>query len=829
MRRNLSFFRAFALISFLLFTGDLSSQPKGIMNTAELKSALKKLNVLGTVLYIAAHPDDENTAVLSYYASEKLLRAGYLAVTRGDGGQNLIGKEQAELLGVIRTQELLEARKIDGAEQFFTRAIDFGYTKSPEETFQIWGKDNILSDVVWVIRNFRPDVIITRFPTTGEGGHGQHTASAVLAVDAFNISADPSKYPEQLKSVEPWKVKRVFWNKWIRDDKADLSGLLKIDIGAYNPLLGKSYTEIAAESRSMHKSQGFGATGRRGETLNYFELLKGDPANSDILDGINLTWDRVPGSEKVKNLLKEAEQNFNPEEPALILPSLLEAYKEMSKLNENYWVPIKKKELLEVIRSISGMWIEAISSDYYSSPGETIKISAGIVNRSDYPFTLKKISVPSFHTDYKSAEKIMQKGEFISEELNVTLDKEAGFTHPYWLKEEPGKGIYTVDDAKQIGKPENEPPLNAEFTVLADNTELTFTTPVFYRWNDPVKGEQYRPFGITPEVTVQFENGTFLFPDNEPKEINVIVSSHTDKFSGKLHLNLPENWKAEPEEIPISFSKKGEEQSFRFSVSPPFEESKVQLFAEVQSGEKIFTRGMVSIDYPHIPLQTLFPKAKIKLVRLNLAKTISSIGYVEGSGDDIPVYLQHLGYKVTMLSDNDMDSDLSSYDAIITGIRAYNTRHQLEFKNKNLLNYVENGGTLIVQYNTNGELATDKIGPYPFKISRDRITNEDAPVNILKPGHSLLNYPNKITAQDFENWIQERGLYFPGEWDNKYETVISSNDPGESPKEGGILFTRYGKGVFIYTGYSWFRQLPAGVPGAYRIFINLISAGKQSG
>ena len=602
-----------------------------------------------------------------------------------------------------------------------------------------------------------------------------------------------------------------------------------MDVGAYNPLLGKSYTEIAAEGRSMHKSQGFGATGKRGESLNYFELLKGEPASSDILDGINLTWDRVPGSEKVKNLLKEAEQNFNQEKPASILPLLLDAYKEMNKLNENYWVPLKKKELLEVIRSITGLWIEAISSDYYSSPGETIKISAGIVNRSDYPLTLKKVSIPSFYDNDKSNKKILKKGEFVNEELDVTLPDNLEFSHPFWLKEAPKKGIYTVDDIRQIGKPENDPALAAEFIVIADNTELTFTTPVFYRWNDPVEGEQYRPFEIIPEVTVQFENGTFLFPDNNPKEISVKETSHTNQFSGKLHLLLPENWKAEPEEIPVSLGKKGEEKSFKFYITPPREESQVQLFAEVQSGGNIYSRELVTIDYPHIPIQTLLPKTEIKLVRLNLVKTISSIGYIEGSGDDIPVYLQHLGYNVTLLSDNDLDNDLSSFDAIIAGIRAYNTRDQLEFKNKNLLNYVENGGTLVVQYNTHRDLATEKIGPYPFKISRDRITEEVAPVNILKPGHTLLNYPNKITTEDFEGWIQERGLYFPDEWDPKYETVISSNDPGENPKEGGILFTRFGKGVFIYTGYSWFRQLPAGVPGAYRLFINLISAGKQSG
>ncbi len=816
------------IFPFLLF--QIFPQPARVKNAAEIKLALDKLNVLGSVLYIAAHPDDENTAFLAYCSSGRLLRTGYLSLTRGDGGQNLIGSEQSEELSVIRTQELLAARKIDGAEQFFSRAIDFGYSKNPGETLNIWGEQKILSDVVWVIRKFRPDVIVLRFPDTGEGGHGNHTASAILAEEAFKISNDPTVFPEQLKFVKPWQAKRILWNAWlpiIKRRNEDVSKLLHVDLGSYNPLLGKSYTEIAAESRSMHKSQGFGSSGRRGEDINYFEFLGGDPAKSDFFDGINDSWSRIDGGEKVSKLLKKANEEFNPEKPFEIIPVLLQAYSEMEKIKDDYWVPLKEKELLDVIRSAAGIWIEATSADYSSIPSGSISILAGIVNRSDFPFTLK--SVQFKFGENKILNLPLKNENFETIKSIVTLPKNMGYTQPYWLQHPHGKGNYEVKDQNLIGKPENDPPLDVAFTLEAGNDEFTLTTPVLYRWTDPVLGEKYRPFEVRTPVSINLDNKVYLFPDKKTKIISVVVKSNAENISGRLIPNIPSDWNIEPKETSFNLKNKNDEAEFKFRITPPINSSEEELIFSAETNHGNSDRSIETINYTHIPIQTLFPKAAAKLLRLDIKKTISNIGYIMGAGDFIPQDLEELGYKVHLLSDNDLDNaDLSKYDAIVAGVRAYNTRKRLEADQKRLMDYIKNGGTYVVQYNNSFDLVTDKIGPYPFRLSHDRVTVEEAPVKFLNADNILLNFPNKIIEKDFDGWIQERGLYFSNSWNHEYETVISSHDPGETPKDGGLLFAKYGKGIFIYTGYAWFRQLPAGVPGAYRIFVNLISAGKQN-
>lgn len=827
------FKKEFFILFILLLTiaSSVNAQPERIKDAAELKLALEKLNTLGSVLYIAAHPDDENNALLAYFSSGKLLRTGYLAMNRGGGGQNLVGNDLAENLGVIRTQELLAARRIDGAEQFFTRAVDFGYSKSADETFKIWGKQKILSDVVFVIRKFRPDVIITRFPGTGAGGHGHHTASAILAMEAFKISADTNAFPEQLKYVKPWQAKRIYWNAWNPSlMKEDHDSVLSVDLGGYNPLLGKSYTEIAAEARSMHKTQGFGSSANRGETINYFTYLEGIPAKKNLFEDVDLTWNRVPGSENIKELLSSANKNYDPENPSAIIPVLVEAYKEMGKIKNNYWITIKKKELLNVIRSTAGLWMEAISKDDYSTvPGGELNITSGIVNRSDYPFILKEIKV-EYGENNPEPDKKLNNEDFQKYETTVKLPENIPVTQPYWLRKEPTKGDYIVDSLNLIGKAENDPPVVADFILSANGVDLPFEIPVFYRWTDPVKGEKYRSIEIDPPVTINFDDPVYLFSNNEGKKINISLKSHKDNVKGVLGFDVPSNWKIEPKKIDFSFIKKNDEKFFTFTIYPPAGQSDVKLLAEATIGNKTYSKSQTTIDYSYIPIETLFPPAKIKLVKLNIQKVISNIGYIMGSGDNIPYYLEQLGYKVTLLSDNDIDdSDLSKYDAIVAGIRAYNTRNKLAVQQPKLMHYVENGGTFVVQYVVNRRTVTDQIGPYPFNLSRDRVTVEEAPVTFINPESQLLNYPNKITQQDFQGWVQERGLYFADTWDPKYETVIECNDPGEKPQKGGLLFTHYGKGVFIYTGYSWFRQLPAGVPGSYRIFVNLISAGKRIG
>lgn len=815
------------LATALLGGISMRAQPEKALNAAELQLALKKLNVLGSVLYIAAHPDDENTRVLAYFSKGKLMRTGYLAMTRGDGGQNLIGTEQGDLLGMIRTQELLAARKIDGAEQFFTRAIDFGYSKNPEETLKIWDREKILSDAVWVIRKFRPDVILTRF-TPELGGHGHHRASAILAEEAFAAAGDSTRFPEQLKLVQPWQPKRLLWNAWrpaLEEQKADLAQFLQIDVGEYSPLLGESYSELAAESRSMHKSQGFGAVASRGAAAEYFQHTAGEAAQGDLFEGINTNWSRIPGGEAVEILFEEAYRAFQPENPSAALPHLLKASHLLDSLPSDPWIAVKRAELAEAIRSCAGIWLEAIADDYSAPPGSEVKLRAMMVNRSNFPAVLEKISLP-FGAPDSLLRATMNNNQPVEIEISLRLPEDAGYSQPYWLKEKPGKGLYDIADQQWIGLAENPAPLSIKFTLLMGEEYLTYETPLLYRWRDPVEGEKYRRFEIIPPVTVNFEESSYVFGDAARKEIRLRIKSGKAGAQGKVRLNLPVGWQAGTTEIPFSFTKKDEEISRQVAIIPPATPMSRTLTAEVVLSAPQPARSMVNINHPHIPLKTLFPPAEASLVRIDLKKIERKIGYVMGSGDDIPRALQQIGYPVALLSDDDLlNLNLSRHDVIITGVRAYNTREVLKQAQPRLLEFVRNGGTLIVQYNTSQELVTEELGPYPFKLSRDRVSVEEAPVEFLNLDHPLLHHPNSILQRDFSGWVQERGLYFPGEWDKNYQAVLSSNDPGEKPLKGGILYARYGKGAYIYSAYSWFRQLPAGVPGACRLFVNMICAG----
>lgn len=814
----------------VLYFHSAYSQPAGVMNSSEIKLAIKKLNVLGSVLYIAAHPDDENTAVLSFFSSGKLFRTGYLSLTRGDGGQNLIGSEQGDLLGLIRTNELLEARKIDGAEQFFTRAIDFGYSKSPEETFTIWDKQKLLFDVVWVIRKFKPDIIITRFPSNGDGGHGHHTASAILAEEAFNLAGDSNKFPEQLRYVGVWQPKRLYWNAWtplLENRKDDLSKFISIDLGDFNKLLGKSYSEISALSRTLHKSQGFGASGRRGETLNYFSYVLGSKANKELTDSIDLTWSRVDGAEKVRKLLSEAEKNFNADDPSKSLPVLVEAYKELELLPSSYWKEVKLNELKSVIRSCAGIWFECISSDKSAALGDQIDLTSGVVNRSSYPISLKNIKF-NFLDSTSTINKELTTGKFISQNIKVNLTGNLKLTNPYWLELSHEAGLYEVKDVTLTGAADFRNELKCQFTLVINDVELSYETPIYFRWTDPVDGEKYSPFNLSPPVFIRLKDKTVIFPNQQNKEIKFTLINHTKNVHGDVKLIVPKDWKVEPSILSFNFKNTNEEKELSFRINPPKQNSTAVLSFEINTNNGSSDREIVQLNYKHILPQTYFPKAEIKLVKVDLPRKINSVGYLIGAGDDIPEYLKQIGYKVKMLTDDDLElSNLNNFDAIVTGIRAYNTRDKLHSFNSNLINYVESGGTLIVQYNNNRELVTDQIGPFPFTISRDRVTEENSAVSFVNPNHQLLNFPNKIIPADFDGWVQERGLYFADKWDTKYETVIGCNDKGESFKEGGLLAAKFGKGVFIYTGYSFFRQLPEGVPGAYKLFVNLLSANQS--
>ncbi|HVT44978.1 MAG TPA: PIG-L family deacetylase [Thermoanaerobaculia bacterium] len=813
-----------------------AAAPPRSLDAAQIQLALKKLGGVGRALYVAAHPDDENTAMISWLTSERLLRTGYLSITRGDGGQNLIGTEKGDLLGVIRTHELLAARRIDGGEQFFTRALDFGYSKSAGETLAIWGKDDVLADVVWVIRLFRPDVIVSRFPSTGEGGHGQHTASAILAVEAFEAAGDPKRYPEQLQYVAPWKPVRILWNLFRFPGAPppkvpEGAAIVTVDLGTYNPILGKSYSEIAGESRSMHKSQGFGAPERRGSIPNEMIMLAGTPpAGDDLFGGIDLSWKRLAGGDEVGRLLDEALRQFDPANPASVIPHLLRARAAMNRLvPRDAWssdVLVEKQAAIDdVIRAAAGLWIESIATEASATAGSEVRIAVTAINRSEVPLRLVRVAAAG--VEVKPAADL-QHNQPKREELTIRL-AEADYTQPYWLRREPGKGLHRVDDPTMIGQPQNRPAIPVVVEIAAGDQVLTFEVPTLYRWTDRVAGEQYRPFEIVPEVTIDFDQRAFLFPDSGPKTVHLTLRSGRTNVRGSLNLQPPAGWRVEPSTIPIALTRKNELQTVPIRITPPSSPASGTLRAESRTERETVSRSLVVIDYPHIPRQSLFPESAARLVRADVRRAGERIGYIMGAGDEVPESLRQIGFDVTLLSDEQIRSgNLGEFDAIVAGVRAYNTRDSLKQSHERLMKYVEEGGVVVVQYNTFDNTLAPQIGPYPLKLSRDRVSVEEAPVSFVASDHPILTRPNRIVPADFDGWVQERGLYFAGEWDPRYQAVIASRDPGEPDKPGGLLVANHGKGVYIYTGYAFFRQLPAGVPGAYRLFANLVSGGREA-
>ncbi len=814
------------LASYTITSAQAPKKP----NAADIRLALEKLNVLGSVLYFAAHPDDENTRLIAYLANERKLRTGYLSLTRGDGGQNLIGPEIREELGIIRTQELLQARRLDGGEQFFTRANDFGFSKNPQETFTIWNREQVLADAVWVIRKFRPDVIITRFSPEPSNTHGHHTASAMIAVEAFAAAADPKRFPEQLKTVEPWQVKRVVWNTssffYGPGQKFETSDKLTLDAGVYNPLLGKSYNEIAAESRSMHKSQGFGSSGSRGEAVEYFQHLVGDQTKTDLLEGVPTTWNRVKGGEAVGKLVQEALKNYQATNPAAVVPTLLKINTALDKLPNSTWKKVKQEELAQLLKACLGLYLEVSARDYTAAPGEKVSLTLEAVNRSAVPVTLTGISYLFSQKDTTLQQALAASKPFITK-TTVTLPASSVYSQPYWLRVPGSTGMFRVNDQALIGLPENPAAAQVRVQLSIQGQPFSYVLPVVFKRTDPVEGEQYRPFEITPPVFVNIEEKVYVFADAQPKPVTVRVRAGQDKLDGQVALRLPDGWRAEPSAQSFKMNLKGEEQRFTFQVYPSAAQTESSLSAAVTNQGRTFTQGLKTIAYSHLPTQTIFPEATARAVKLDLKRKGQRIGYLMGAGDEVAASLSQIGYTVDLLTvENLTEGNLQQYDALVVGVRAYNTLERLKFQQPQLLEYVRNGGTVVVQYNVSNGLVTPELGPYPIKLSSDRVTVEDAPVRFLKPNHPVLNSPNKITGEDFKGWVQERGLYFPNQWAPEYESILSANDPGETPKDGGLLVAKYGKGHYVYTGYSFFRELPAGVAGAYRLFVNLLSLGK---
>lgn len=828
MRKLCSLFFCFFLLN------SYAQAPKKL-NSAEIFQEIKKLNFLGSVLYVGAHPDDENTQLISYFSNEVHARTAYLSLTRGDGGQNLIGPQLREQLGMIRTQELLAAREVDGGEQFFTRANDFGYSKNPKETLEIWDKEKVLSDVVWIVRNFKPDVIINRFDHRTPGStHGHHTASAMLSMEAFDAAANKNRFSDQLKLVDTFQPKRLYFNTsyWFYGsqenfEKADKSQFISFDSGVYFPLRGLSNPEISSISRSQHQSQGFGSTGSRGKELEYIEPIKGAFTDAkNLFAGIDTTWNRTENGAKIGEILNEVERNYDFQNPAASLPQLINAYNLIRELPNENWRNIKTKQIKEIIYASAGLFLEATAAQPSVAPSENLKVSLEAINRSEFPIKLAKVSLSPNNAEILPAVNLVNNKDW-QEEMSFTIPKNTNFTSPYWLREEASNGMYKVENQKLIGLPETPLTSIATFYLDFDGTAVTFKKPIVYKFNNPVYGETYQPFEIIPAVSLAFDNKMIIFEDSASKNVSVKVTSGKANVQGQLSLSAKNGWEITPETHNFQLQEKGSSVKLNFKVSPPQEQQETYITPIARVNGEKFSEELISIDYKHIPKQNLVKPAKLKVARLEIEKKGKLIGYIEGAGDVVPESLEQIGYQVTKLDANSItEASLKKYDAVVLGIRAYNTVNALKYKHQVLFDYVKNGGNLITQYNTNRGLVTENIAPLPLKISRDRVTDENAEIKFLAPENPILNTPNKITKKDFENWVQERGLYFPDSWGEAFTPVLSMHDAGESPKNGSLLVANYGQGYFIYTGISFFRQFPAGVPGAYRLFANMISIGK---
>lgn len=815
----------------VLFLSHLFISNAIAQSSSEILLNMKKLEKTGAVLYIAAHPDDENTRLLAYLANERKVRTGYLSLTRGDGGQNLIGDEQGVALGVIRTHELMQARSIDRAEQFFTRAYDFGYSKNPEETFQFWNRDSILADVVWVIRNFKPDVIICRFPTTGEGGHGHHTASAMLAEDAFEAAADPTKFSWQLQYTDVWKAKRLFWNTFnFGGNNTTAEDQLKIDVGTYNQLLGRSYGEIASMSRSMHKSQGFGSASQRGVNFEYFKHMKGEVAEKDILDDVDVNWTRIAQSNGIVSSINDLIYQFKPDAPELSIPVLLQIKKLIGDLPNApssvvYWKQKKTTEIDELILACAGVFVEALAPDFTAVNGDEIEITNAFIMRNNASVMIKNVSFFQYGDTLLDAKLNFNELKTFKKKIKIQSDKTS---IPYWLLNNNSLGEFKIDNLLAIGKPLNDAALEVNYTFEIMGEPIEYSVPVRYKYTDPVRGELYRSFDILPAYSITPKLGTLVFNQRSTKRIFCTVRAF-QPGTVQLKADAPDGWQYDFSESTLTFTKKGEEKTVELSVTPSGDVKDGFIVPYVEQEGKRFNLSVKYLDYEHIPNPLLTTEAKIKLTLVDLKMEKKNIGYIEGAGDLVDESLAAVGYNVTYLVEEDLvNADLKKFDAIITGVRAYNTNEKLANFQPRLLEYVKDGGNLIIQYNTNNRIGplNFNVGPYPFTISRNRVTDEHSPYQIINAKDELWNSPNIIGEKDFENWIQERGIYFAVDADKSYVKPLKLKDGTEDFQDGGLIYSRHGKGYFVYTGLAFFRQLPAGVPGAYRIMANVIDLGK---
>jgi LmbE family N-acetylglucosaminyl deacetylase len=827
-------------IMLILVVLQANAQPPVTRPASEILHQINKLNVLGSVLYVAAHPDDENTRLLSYLANGKQYRTAYLSLTRGDGGQNLIGDEQGIELGLIRTNELMAARRIDGAEQFFTRAYDFGYIKSAEETFRKWDHEKILSDVVWVVRKFQPDVIIARFPEDSRAGHGHHTASGILAREAFKAAADPNRFPEHFaQGVKPWQAKRMLWNTFSFGGRSTIdSTQFSIDAGGYNPLTGLSYGELAGESRSQHKSQGFGVPKSRGSAREFFSALEGDKPQQELLDGVDVSWKRAPlritGAEadrwaaSVTAMVESIAKAFSPAQPHLVVPALIRLHKAIREdVLAGNWRDVKLAEVENLLVQCTGLYVEATVPVQFIAENDSARLNIQLVNRS--PAMVKALQY-RINGQQVALNKVLQNNESFTKADTVAFPFNFIESQPYWLKNGIEKEMFATGEQALIGKPVNDQISVTIDLEFEEGYKFSLQRPIKYKFTDPVKGEIYQPVFITPRHLTYSNNDIILFKkgQKDSAKVRVYVSSWEAAKGKKPAVSVESK-----EFVQASFDNDFNPsvnglKSYEFVVDNYLEKKKLDkddLSIYFRLDGNTYTNAQRTLNYDHIPTLRHYYQDRIKVLNLDLKLAGKRIGYIEGAGDRVAPSLEAMGYTVEILKEEDLtDANLRRFDAIITGIRAYNVHEYLTRRYDALMKFVQNGGNLIVQYNTSSNIGPvkAKMSPYNLSIGRTRVTDEASPVRFAIPNHPVFNYPNKLKPADFDGWIQERSIYHGGEFDKAFVTPLALQDFGEQEEMGSLLIAPYGKGNFVYTGLVFFRQLPAAVPGAYRLMANLI-------
>lgn len=804
---------------YIIFFGSLRAQTQ--MSSSQILHELKKLQNSTTVLYLAAHPDDENTRMISWLTNGVGAKTAYMSLTRGDGGQNLIGTELGAKLGVLRTQELMQARKIDGGIQFFSRAVDFGYSKTSEETLGKWADDVILKDVVWMIREFQPDIIITRFPPDKRGGHGHHTASAVLGMEAFKLAGDKEAFPEQLTFTEVWQPKRIYWNtsKWWGSENLDSlvdnsEDYLSVEVGGFNTLQGKSYNELASLSRTQHKSQGFGVSVSRGEQTEYLQYLDGDKAKEDLFEGISSRWERF-GFAKGDSDLEMIVSNFNSSFPEHSVKSLIELRKSAISINDETQREYFISKLNTIIIQCLGLHAEVLADSEFLGKGAKSEAQLEILMRRNIEgkVTLKNVEISDL-----SKELDINLSPNKSSTVKLNFSAQNADSQPYWLRARY-VNVFEVRKVGDIGKPENDPAISAKLSINILGENLDLVLPLNYKFSDRVEGEIIRPVVVVPSVVVSADQQNIIVANSEKQQLNLSIRFFESK---ETNLNfVAEGWDISPASITIK-GEKGEIKNQTITISTT--ENSYRTSLKIKVDGKV-AQTLNEIDYSHIEKRIVFETLEPKLVKVRLEKKGNLVGYIPGAGDKVVEAIERMGYTVDILDEEKIkNGDLQKYQAIISGIRAYNTEKWLPSVKDELMSYVKNGGNYIVQYNTRSrDLLSLDIGPYPFKLSRERVTEELARPNFLIEDHPSLNYPNKLDLRDFAGWVQERGLYFAGEWSDEYAAPIGWADKGEPIRKGGLIVGNYGDGAFMYTGISFFRELPAGVPGAYRLLANLIS------